>query len=96
MRSSTLLGLVLTACLPTENKVQAEIDDAAFCDVPEDCVSVGSQCPFGCNILVNESEAERIDGLLDRYNRSHPVSCVYDCAAMLDVACEQNQCVGVY
>lgn len=88
--------LLLTACLPTERRVDAAIDEANFCEVAEDCVDVGSVCPFGCNILVNESEVDDITALLDRFERGRPGMCVYDCAMMLSVSCEENRCVGNY
>ena len=92
MRLSLLsLGLLLaTACL-TEAKVEAAIDDANYCDAPEDCVIAGSTCPFGCAIAVNADEVEEIGALLDDWSR-RPDQCAFDCLAVSSVDCVAQRC----
>jgi len=49
---------------------------------------VGTECPFGCNILVNAAEVDRIRGLLE----DHDESCAYDCMAPTIVVCTAGRC----
>jgi hypothetical protein len=73
-------------------EIRAAIDAANYCDVPEDCANAGGACPFGCDILVNQSEVAGIQVLLADYQQP----CDYDCAQLLSVECTGGECVGVY
>jgi hypothetical protein len=88
LASTLLLGCV------TESKVNQEIDEANYCAAPEDCVNVGSYCPFGCTILVNAAEEERIESLIEDYYDSHGgEQCMYDCIAVAGFDCQAQRCV---
>jgi hypothetical protein len=80
--------LLVAACSPTESDIRDAIEDANHCSAVSDCVDVGTVCPFGCNILVNKSEAQRIRDMLDGYEST----CAYDCAAPKGVACTGGRC----
>jgi hypothetical protein len=71
--------------------VIGEIDAANYCDAREKCVNLGAKCPFGCNIYVNEKEADRIESML----RSYPEDCIYDCQLCPGVECVNNKCVEI-
>ena len=86
------LLLLLFAC-PSETSVQSAIDDAKSCTTADECVDVGSQCPFGCNIVVNKTEEAHIRELLDQYAKSQVGSaCMYDCIMVGPIVCEAGQC----
>lgn len=91
MRRMGLLALLALGA-GCEDRMERSIDEANYCATADECVDVGSVCPFGCNILVNEAEADRIDRRLGRW----PERCAYDCMAMTAVECVEGQCVGVY
>ncbi|MDD5469899.1 MAG: hypothetical protein PHO92_03850, partial [Candidatus Peribacteraceae bacterium] len=57
---SPLLFLLLLACAPAEEKLREELAEANRCDAPEDCVLIGSVCPFDCYIYVHTDEAQRM------------------------------------
>lgn len=80
-----------SGCL-TEGHVARSIDAANRCEVAEDCVDVGSACPFGCAIYVHRAEAEQIRAELERWGRSRG-TCAYDCAPVSGVVCEARRCV---
>jgi hypothetical protein len=78
----------LAAC--GNDRLEQRIEDANYCEVAEDCVDVGSHCPFGCNILVNVEEADGIDRALERRRET----CLYECAAPAgEIVCAQGECV---
>ena len=84
--------MLLLAC-PSETTVNAAIADAQACTATEECVDIGTQCPFGCNILVNEAEADHVKSLLDQYAKAHGgMACMYDCIAPGPISCEAGQC----
>lgn len=87
-----LTALFLTACSASsalEQEIRAEIEQANYCQIPADCVDVGSVCPFDCHILVHSTQADRITGLLDDYQST----CAYSCVATTGVDCVHNECV---
>ena len=86
-------ALLLMACWPSESDVKDEIDAANYCTVTTDCADVGTDCPFGCNILVNASEAERIQELINDYHSGRPnEECMYDCVASYGIECRAGKC----
>lgn len=88
-----LLLLSLFLGCATEARVEAAIEEASYCTDADDCVDVGSYCPFGCYIVVNEAEADHILDLIERYERQHFGSmCMYDCAMAGDITCEEGRC----
>lgn len=92
----SFLGLVLlfaAACGASESDIRNEIAKASTCSAPSDCIDAGSYCPYGCNILVNKSEVDHIRALLQANSNN---TCLYDCAQLLSIACENQHCVGKY
>jgi hypothetical protein len=86
-------GLGLAACGPSESHVKEEIELANYCSAVSDCASLGSDCPFGCTILVNAAEAERIQELIDDYHAAHATEeCMYDCVASYGTECRGGKC----
>ena len=84
--------LLLLAC-PSAESVQSAIADAQSCTTADDCVDVGSQCPFDCNIVVNKDEADNIQKLMDQYQKGHAgTACNYDCITVGDISCDAGKC----
>lgn len=76
--------------------IKKEIRKANFCQVKEDCVSVGNTCPFGCYIYVNKDKAEGIRTLIDSYlANALNTKCVYGCISCPEVRCVENKCQAV-
>ncbi|MCC6527204.1 MAG: hypothetical protein IT373_31435 [Polyangiaceae bacterium] len=94
---ATLLAAVaaggLAACGPTEQHVKDELAAANYCAAASECVNVGSQCPFGCYLLVNVAEADAMRELLEDYRNAPSSSeCMYDCVAMTTIECVAGKC----
>ena len=88
-------GALAAGCGPSEDTVREEIEAARYCDVESDCENIGGQCPFGCFIVVNQAESERILDLLEDYENWHTEECMYDCMILVGIACEAGQCVAL-
>lgn len=88
-----LIALSLSACsAPVADKreqIELAIDEANYCENDADCVVVTGQCPFGCYVLTNEAEADRIDTMMSSYESD----CVYSCLPVQPVSCKENKCV---
>jgi len=76
----------------SEEFIQSEINEANYCDVKEDCVNIGTKCPFGCDIYVNGDEADRIKEMVYSYDEDE---CIYDCMACPSVECVEGKCVEI-
>jgi hypothetical protein len=87
-----ILVCVLGACGPNAEAVREAIENANHCMVAEDCVNVGSICPFGCDIVVHESEADAIESLINDYLDHQRSQCNYGCPATGSIVCEQQVC----
>lgn len=72
-----------------EGGIAAAIETANYCETAADCSNVGSVCPFGCDVFVNEAEAGEIKTLLAGYQST----CQYFCVEITGVACTENKCV---
>ncbi len=83
-----VVSLFLVSCSNAESRIKSEINKANYCITKEDCVNIGSKCPFDCYIYVNQREAERIKAMVDSYESK----CVYDCIYCYDVACLDGKC----
>lgn len=88
--------LLLTACsapaAPNDQEaVSRAITEANHCETKEDCVLVGSKCPFDCYIYAHKDEADRIRSMVDAY----PSDCTYSCIASEGVDCIANVCVSI-
>ena len=86
-----VIGSFLIASCVNENYVKSQIQKANYCETKEDCVLVGSKCPFDCYIYSNAKEAGRIQKLVDGYESN----CMYSCIACSDVECFENKCKPV-
>lgn len=83
--------LTLIGCTSQETTVRQAIEEANYCETAEDCVLVGSKCPFGCYIYANAQEAERIRALVDGFESQ----CVYGCIQSSGVECRGNRCEAI-
>lgn len=93
--SLSILGLcLLAACSPSptsEQGIKNAIGEANYCDTKDDCVLVGSKCPFDCYIYANASEADRIRTLVDGFEST----CQYSCIASDGVECVAGKCEAI-
>jgi hypothetical protein len=80
--------LTVPACSPSEEDIKEEIQAARACVITEECIDVGSTCPFGCSIVVNKQDADRIRDLVEGYSSN----CQYDCVATQGVTCKAGRC----
>lgn len=87
--------LLTLSCAPTEAQINAAIEQANHCELPEDCVDAGSVCPFGCDIYVHTDEVDRIRQLLDSWLESAE-TCTYRCQPSAGVVCDDFRCVPSY
>ena len=90
--SSILMFLLFSACGPSAETVQAAIDEANYCDTEEDCDDLGAICPFDCYILVNESEADEVQSLIDDFLKGETSHCNYGCPSLGNIVCEDGTC----
>lgn len=89
----TALIVLLVYRAPIQEKyIRYQIDAANYCQEARDCSRVEGNCPFGCNIYVNNSEADRIEELI----QNTPRECEYRCPAADQVVCEANKCQAIY
>ena len=84
----------------TEQQIKAEIEDANYCNVNEDCAPVSFACPFDCNIFVNQKESTKINALLHSFvpteQNSKMCSMIGACIEPVRVECKNNKCEAVY
>ena len=86
-------ALLAPACAPSEEDVKQQIEDARACSTNNECVDVGSVCPFGCAIVVNKSQSDRISKLIHEHQNNQ---CAYDCRAVTGIACEARLCTAKF
>lgn len=92
----SVLGIgLLTACSPSspasEEDIRQAIAAANRCDTAEDCVLVGSKCPFDCYIYAHRDEAENIRTMVGGFSSD----CTYSCIASEGVECLSGKCVTI-
>jgi hypothetical protein len=86
---AAVLLVALAALSQTRFFVKGVIDHANFCDVDEDCVSVGNGvCPIGCYNYVNEAFAGPVGLLVSSYIST----CTFKCKACGGVQCKNSRC----
>lgn len=93
-----LVGIILTGLgvwaivfnlqIPPKAYINWKLEKANYCEVDEDCVDLGSKCPFGCYIYVNNAEEKEMKNLLNSFESK----CVYGCAECLEVDCVSGKC----
>lgn len=95
LAAAVVLGSTfLSACGPSEEEIRDEIEAANYCSRAEDCVDVGGVCPFGCQIPVNEAEADHIRDLLEEWEEAPDgEACMYSCAEPEPIDCVAGECV---
>ncbi len=76
----------------TQEDVEAAIEAANTCVDASDCVDLGSQCPFGCWILVNAAEAEQVQATIDAYYAAGGSTCTYSCSNRGEIECRAGRC----
>ena len=72
--------------------IETQLKDANYCNVKEDCISLGHKCSFGCIVLVNKNEEARINRILNNYKFDAP--CLLDCSEC-SVECVNDKCKTV-
>lgn len=86
-----VIGVQFVISKMEESQLRAAIEEANYCNFDLDCMDAGGKCPFGCYNYVNKNEVERMSGLIE----AHDSKCVYGCASLADVICENNKCKEV-
>lgn len=87
-----LIGLgIFIYKFPLKIYVDWRLNEANYCEVKEDCINLGSKCPFGCYIYVNSEEEEKMNNLLNSFESK----CIYGCEQCLDVECVSGECQPV-
>ncbi len=90
IRTIIILGLLtslLVGC-SAEAKLKNELEAANYCETKNDCVLIGSKCPFDCYIYVNADKADILKSKVEAYESK----CEYSCLACADVACVEGKC----
>jgi hypothetical protein len=72
--------------------IENEIDAANYCEAAEDCVLAVQKCPFGCYVLVNSEEVERINSLISAYR----ATCTQTCTQLEEKDCVEGKCEAVF
>jgi hypothetical protein len=88
-------AVVLTsACnpAPSAEEMKAALEDGNYCTTAEECVYVGSECPFGCGLHVNAAEAVEVREMLEAFS----VPCEYDCWEPVGAECVDGSCEPLY
>jgi len=85
--------LFIQGCFPSKERLEQEIIEANYCEQATDCENIGDHCPFGCAIVVNGGEAERIEDKIESYIAVPGNACDYDCDPIGEISCENNLCV---
>lgn len=93
----TILLLLLFAVIAflnprSEGQIKREIEQARYCDTKNDCTPVNSQCPFGCYVIVNKNEAQRIEQLISSFRST----CTYSCIELKGFDCINKKCEPLY
>ena len=70
--------------------VRGEITRANYCTADSDCVDIGPQYPYGCGLMVNKNERQRVQ---DRIN-AIPITwdCYYKCQTKAAPVCLEGKC----
>jgi hypothetical protein len=96
MRLFSPLLLLLAAGCTSEDDVSEAIDAAAACSAETVCVSIGSYCPWGCNIVVDRDEAEAVWDAISAYWESHAYeACDQICGPIAAISCDGGRCTAV-
>jgi len=80
--------------VPEENSVEyikAEMAVANYCNVSEDCDVSDTKCPLGCYNLVNKTELDKINTLVDSFKQT----CFQTCNPLTEIGCNEGKCVPI-
>lgn len=84
-----LMTAALVSYLPLkESYISRQIARAGACNADADCIILTDKCPFSCAVVVNRSEAERIEQLINTF----PSTCDLLCLGEVRAVCLQNRC----
>lgn len=75
-----------------EKEIDRAIEEAKYCEKKDDCAKIESQCPFGCWVVVNKNETERIRNMIHSYESY----CAYGCTEPEGYDCIENKCQILY
>lgn len=92
MKALPLLAfaLLLAGCT-AEASLKAELDAANHCATVDDCVMIGTKCPFDCFIYVHKDSATELRAKVDAFQST----CEYSCIAVSGVECRDQKCVSI-
>ncbi len=76
----------------TPEEISEKLSSAKACSSKNDCISIGSKCPFGCGLAVRKDRANEIQRIVEGYESD----CVYKCRAVAGVDCLQGKCVSIF
>lgn len=76
--------------------LKTEIDAANYCEKDSDCAFLWGECPFGCHIIVNAAETERVQNLMTAYQeekrKNGGAICAYSCTPQPEFGCVSGKC----
>ncbi len=81
--------MLLTGC--AEQALKLDLQEGNYCETKDDCVLIGSKCPFDCYVYANKDKAEELKERMYAFESD----CEYSCIATAGVECRQNVCVAV-
>ena len=86
----------LEAQKTSENTIIEELKIANYCETDNDCVNIKPMCPFGCQVVVNKAERERVEDLMSEHFEKHVEcpSCIYECIAIKAIRCKNRKCLA--
>ena len=94
-RTLCLFGLLVFMALAfisflsvKQSYIEHQIARAGYCTADADCAVIKDKCPFSCAVVVNRSEAERIERLINSY----PSTCDLLCMGEVYASCVNNHC----
>ena len=85
-----LLILFFTSFLPAKkSRISYQISRAGECEQDSDCQIIANRAPFGCAVVVNKANTDRIMGLINSFPSTGKLSdsCGSEKAACLDHKC---------
>lgn len=74
--------------------INSYIQDSKQCQTDADCKLVFLDCPFGCGTAINSESVEKVQSMVDDYNKNSCYGCDYDCAYLTEVKCVENACIA--
>ncbi len=78
-------------------KFNAAIHKSNYCDVGDDCIVFGAECPLDCWYYISKEEESEIqnkhDSIIEEYEKGKS-SCSYECIEPFAATCVNNVCRG--